>query len=137
MNMVIQLINKELLSELHNKAAVNERLRVNFDLRNSTEDNSQRMLNVLQPGTIVEIHRHEETSESVICLQGRMEVIFYADVPNIDSGGPGRGFQETFRTELCPLKGEYGVQVPKGVWHTVAVYEESTIFEAKDGMYIP
>lgn len=134
--MNVQLLNKELLSELHSKAATNERLRENFDLRTTPDDNSQRMLNVLQPGAIVPIHKHDDTSETNICLQGRLDVIFYADVPNMDVGGPGRDFHETYRTELCPAKGKYGVQIPKGVWHTIEVFEESTIFEAKDGKYI-
>ena len=136
-NMVIQLINGELLKELHDKASVNERLRQNFDLRTTPEDGSQRMLNALEVGTKVPIHRHEETSETVVCLQGRLDVIFYVDLPNMDAGGPGREFQETFRTELCPAKGQYGVQIPKGAWHTIEVLEESTIFESKDGKYVP
>ena len=134
--MDVQLIDKELLKELHEKAKVNERLRMNFDLRTTPEDTSQRMLNALEVGTKVPIHRHLDTSETVICLQGRLDVIFYADVPNMDVGGPARDFQETYRTELCPAKGHYGVQIPKGVWHTIEVYEESTIFEAKDGKYL-
>lgn len=133
--MNVQLIDKDLLAELHEKAMKNERLRMNFDLRTTFEDTSQRMLNALEPGTLVPIHRHEDTSETIICLQGRLDMIFYADVPNMDAGGPGRDFQETFRTELCPIKGLYGVQIPKGVWHTIEVYEKSTIFEAKDGRF--
>lgn len=131
--MNVQLINKELLAELHRKAAEAERLRMNFDLRTTTEDGSQRMLNALEVGTKVPIHRHEETSETVVCLHGRLDVIFYVDM---DAGGPGREFQETFRTELCPAKGQYGVQIPKGAWHTIEVKEESTIFESKDGKYM-
>ena len=135
--MEVQLIDKELLETLHEKAYGSERLRMNFDLRTTTEDTSQRMLNALEVGTRVPIHRHEETSETVVCLQGRLDVIFYVDLPNMDAGGPGREFLETFRTELCPAKGQYGVQIPKGAWHTIEVKEESTIFEAKDGKYIP
>ena len=135
--MEVQLINNELLKELHDKAAASERLRQNFDLRTTPEDGSQRMLNVLQPGTHVPIHRHEDTDETVICIQGKLDMIFFAELPNMDAGGPGREFQETFRTELCPTKGKYGVQIPKGVWHTIEVFEESTIFEAKDGKYVP
>ena len=134
--MDVQLIDKELLKVLHEKAKENERLRINFDLRTTPDDTSQRMLNALEVGTKVNIHRHEDTSETVICLQGRLDVIFYADVPNMDAGGPGRDFHETYRTELCPSKRHYGVQIPKGVWHTIEVYEESTIFEAKDGKYL-
>lgn len=135
--MEVQLINEELLADLHRKAQESERLRQNFDLRTTTEDGSQRMLNALEPGTHVPIHRHEETSETVVCLQGRLDVIIYADLPNMDAGGLGREFQETFRTELCPVKGQYGVQIPKGAWHTIEVFEKSTIFESKDGKYKP
>ena len=135
--MEVQLINNELLEGLHEKAAQNERRRMNFDLRTTAEDTSQRMLNALEVGTHVPIHRHEDTDETVICIQGKLDMIFFAELPNMDAGGPGREFQETFRTELCPAKGKYGVQIPKGVWHTIEVFEESAIFEAKDGKYVP
>ena len=74
------MINKELLKGLHDKATGNERLHQNFDLRTTPEDGSQRMLNALEVGTKVLIHRHEETSETVVCLQGRLDVIFYVEV---------------------------------------------------------
>ena len=135
--MDIQLINEELISELRSQAQQNlERLRQNFDLRTTPDDGSQRMLNVLEPGTQVQIHRHNETTETTICLKGRMDIIFYNELPNMDAGGPGREFKEFFRTELCPAKGNYGIQIPLGVWHTVEVYEPSVIFEAKDGAYV-
>jgi cupin fold WbuC family metalloprotein len=128
--MKVQLINQELLKELHEKAAEGERLRMNFDLRTTPEDGSQRMLNAVEPGTQVPIHRHEETSETVICLHGRLDIVFYEDASE-----SGNGFQETFRATLCPAKGQYGAQIPKGAWHSIEVYEPSTIFEAKDGAY--
>lgn len=134
--MEVQLIDKKLLEALHEKAYGSERLRMNFDLRTTAEDTSQRTLNALEVGTKVPIHRHEETSETVVCLQGRLDVVFYVDLPNMDAGGPGREFLETFRTELCPAKGQYGVQIPKGAWHTIEVHESSTIMESKDGKYI-
>ena len=134
--MEVQLIDKNLLEALHEKACGSERLRMNFDLRTTAEDTSQRMLNALEVGTKVPIHRHEETSETVVCLQGRLDVVFYVDLPNMDAGGPGREFLETFRTELCPENGQYGVQIPKGAWHTIEVHESSTIMESKDGKYM-
>lgn len=133
--MDVQLINEKLLAELHRKACSSERLRMNFDLRTTAENGSQRMLNALEVGTKVPIHRHEETSETMVCLQGRLDVIFYVDVPNMDAGGPGREFVETYRVTLSPKDGCYGVQIPKGAWHTIEVKEVSTIFEAKDGKY--
>lgn len=133
--MDIQLINEELLSALRSQARESERLRLNFDLRTTPADTSQRMLNVLEPGTLVPIHRHEDTTETVVCLKGRIDWIFYEELPNLDAGGPGREFKEFFRTEICPSEGKYGIQIPVGVWHTIEVKEPSTTFEAKDGAY--
>ena len=142
--MDIQLINEELLEDLRSKAQQSERKRMNFDLRTTPEDGSQRMLNFLEPGTAVPIHRHEDTSETVICLKGKLDWIFYEELPNMDAGGPihdGKTaadpsqFKEFFRTEICPAEGKYGIQVPQGVWHTIEVKEESCILEAKDGPY--
>ena len=135
--MDIQLINEELLEELRGKAKESERKRQNFDLRTTPEDDSQRMLNCLEVGTQVPIHRHTETTETTVCLKGRLDVIFYEELPKMDAGGPGREFKEFFRTELCPAKGCYGIQIPLGAWHTVIVKEPSCIFEAKDGAYAP
>lgn len=133
--MDIQLINDELLEVLQSKAQQSERKRQNFDLRTTVADTSQRMLNVLEPGTQVPIHRHEETSETVVCLKGCIDWIFFEELPNMDAGGPGREFKEFFRIEICPAKGQYGLQVPQGVWHSIEVKEPSTILEAKDGAY--
>ena len=133
--MNIQLINEELLSALRSQAEASERKRQNFDLRTTSADGSQRMLNVLEPGTQVPIHRHEDTSETVVCLKGCIDWIFFEELPNMDAGGPGREFKEFFRIEICPAKGQYGLQVPQGVWHSIEVKEPSTILEAKDGAY--
>lgn len=123
--MEIQLINNELLEDFANKAKSSERLRMNFDLRTTPEDGSQRMLNVLEPGTKVPIHRHEDTSETVICLKGKLDWIFYEELPNMDAGGPGRDFKEILRVTISPSDGQYGIQVPKGAWHTIDVKDES------------
>ena len=142
--MDIQLINNNLLSELHQKAKENERLRQNFDLRTTPEDGSQRMLNALEPGTHIPIHRHLNTSESVICLEGCLDWVFYEELPNMDAGGPVHdgesaadetNFVECARFRVCPREGTYGIQVPLGAWHSVVAHEPSTIFEAKDGAY--
>lgn len=142
--MEVQLLDKELLEGLHEKAATSERLRQNFDLRTTPEDGSQRMLNVLEVGTKVPIHRHLKTSESVICLEGCLDWVFYEELPNLDAGGPihdgesaadDTNFVETARFRVCPREGIYGIQVPKGAWHSVVAHESSTIFEAKDGAY--
>ena len=142
--MEIELINDNLLSVLHWKAKENERLRQNFDLRTTTDDGSQRMLNALEPGTHVPIHRHLNTSETVICLEGCLDWIFYEEMSGVASGGPVHdgeravdetAFAEVARFRICPREGKYGIQIPKGAWHTIEVYEPSTILEAKDGRY--
>ena len=137
-------IDKNLIRELYDKAVVNPRLRQNFDLRNSSEDNSQRMLNALMPGTDVPIHRHPHSNESVICLTGKLVEVLYEeedftkvlpmgmDAQDVPSG---RRFKESARYMLDPSVGNFGCVVPAGVWHSVEVYEPSTIFEAKDGKY--
>lgn len=142
--MDIQLINENLLSGLYQKAMENERKRMNYDLRTTPEDTSQRMLNVLEPGTHVPIHRHLKTSETVICLEGCLDWVFYEELPNLDAGGPVHdgetaadetAFAEVARFRICPREQKYGIQIPKGAWHSIVVHEPSTIFEAKDGAY--
>lgn len=142
--MKIELINDNLLSELHEKARTNERLRMNHDLRTTPEDTSQRMLNALEVGTHVPIHRHLKTSESVICLEGCLDWVFYEELPNMDAGGPIHNgevaadescFTEVARFRICPREKKYGIQIPQGIWHSIEVHEPSTIFEAKDGAY--
>ena len=124
------VFDKEFLDQLLDKASVSERLRQNFDLRNSSEDTSQRMLNALQPGTVVPVHNHPDTVESVICLCGKLEEIFYKP-----SDTDSSRFEEMSRHLLCPDEGKYGMQIPAGVWHSINVMEPSVIFEAKDGAY--
>mgnify|MGYP004455703395 CR=1 FL=1 len=117
-------INKELLDKLFERAGENPRLRQNYDLRTSSADNSQRMLNALLPGTVVPIHRHPQSTENVFLLCGKIvEVI-------CDENG-----NEKERIHLDPTVGNYGCVVPQGAWHTVEVIEQSVIFEAKDGKY--
>ena len=144
--MDVQLINKDLLSALHDKAQTSPRLRQNFDLRTTPSDTSQRMLNALEPSTRVPIHRHLKTSETVICLEGSLDWVFYEELPNLDAGGPihdgeiaqdESNFKETARFRVCPKEGTFGIQVPQAAWHSVVVHEPSTVLEAKDGPYIP
>ena len=129
-------INKELLDQLLEQAKVNPRLRQGFDLRTSPADSSQRMLNALLPGTVVPIHRHEETTETVICLCGKLDEVIYEEMDSQLPSLTGSRFREIERIHLCPAQSQYGCQVPKGAWHTVEVIEPSVIFEAKDGKYM-
>ena len=137
-------IDKQLIRALYDKAVVNPRLRQNMDLRNSGEDNSQRMLNVLMPGTVVPIHRHPMSNETVICLSGKLVEVIYEedDIANDFPMGmdaqdvpSGIRFKESARYMLDPSLGNFGCVVPAGAWHTVEVLEPSVIFEAKDGKY--
>lgn len=132
-------IDNGLMDCLLAQAADNPRKRTNYDLRTSSADTSQRMLNALLPGTEVPIHRHEDTSETVVCLRGRLVEIMYEEVIDYVEDGADmmrhRYFKETERHILCPAEGCHGIQIPAGVWHTVEVLEPSVIFEAKDGAY--
>lgn len=141
-------INKEFLLDLFEKAKESERLRMNYDLRTSEFDGSQRMLNALLPGTEVAIHRHTRSSENIICLCGRMDVILLKEEKEhvqLDNA-PEMGIDaqdvmcrnvlvESERIHLCPENATFGCVVPIGTWHTVQVYEPSVIYEAKDGKY--
>lgn len=137
-------IDKELIKDLFDKAVVSERKRMNYDLRTSSSDGSQRMLNALMTGTEVPIHRHPMSNENVICLCGKLLEVLYEedpigdtmpmgmdaqDVPN------GKRLKESARYMLDPSVGNFGCVIPVGVWHTVEVIEPCVIYEAKDGRY--
>ena len=132
-------INKEFLESLLSQVKDNPRLRQNYDLRTCEEDKSQRMLNALMPGTEVALHRHPDSSESVICLYGRMDVVIYNKVMAYVLDGEDKkrkvSYNETERISLAPVEGKFGCSIPKGAWHTVEVFEPSVIFEAKDRAY--
>lgn len=120
------LIDDNLLDDVASEAKVSERLRMNRDMRNSASDSSQRMLNALEIGTVLPIHRHTTTSETQLLLRGRIDVMFYDNL--------GR---ETERFHLDSRNGKYGVNIPIGQWHNLEVLEPAVIFEAKDGPYKP
>ena len=120
-------INNEVLNELTAKAKTNERLRMNLDLRTTSNDTSQRMLNAVEPGTIVPIHRHRSTSETVIIVRGKVKETLFNDNGEItdeilmEVGGE------------CPV-----LQIPAGQWHSIESLESGTIiFEAKDCAFTP
>ena len=142
-----KIFDTNFLDGLLQQAKESPRLRQNFDLRNSSDDTSQRMLNALLPGTQVPIHRHKTTAETVVCLCGKLEEIIYEEVveyikdndaKSFDGGDMMRkvSYRETARYLLSPTEGNHGMQIPPNTWHSINVIEPSIIFEAKDGKYI-
>jgi len=120
-------ITQALLDELTAKAKASPRLRMNYDLRNSAEDGSQRMLNAIEPGSPLPIHRHRHSSETVVCLRGRLQEVFYNEAG-----------EKTEVIELSPDGPVVALNIPIGQWHTVRVLESGTvILECKDGKYEP
>lgn len=121
-------ITQVLLDSLTEQAKASPRLRMNMDLRNSAEDQSQRMLNAIEPGSPMPIHRHQKTSETVVCLRGRLVWEFYDELERIC----------TERIELSPNGPIVALNVPQGQWHTVKALESgSVIIECKNGPYEP
>ena len=121
------VLTTEILDALSAKAKACERLRMNYDLRTSLADQSQRMLNALEPGTQLPIHRHTTTSETIVLLRGSIKEMFYDNLGHL--------------TESVVLKAgtePFAMNIPKGVWHNLECLEPGTIlFEAKDGAFEP
>lgn len=137
-------IDKQLLQQLLDQAVVNPRLRQSFDLRNSNEDNSQRLLYALMPGTKLDIHRHPNSNETFVCLCGKVVEVLYEEdsaVEDFPMGMDaqdvtnGKRLKESVRYMLDPSVGNFGCVVPKGAWHKVEVYEPTIVLETKDGKY--
>lgn len=121
-------ITQALLDKLTEQAKASPRLRMNYDLRNSDQDQSQRMLNAIEPGSIIPIHRHQKSTETVVCLRGRLVWEYYDELERIC----------TERIELSPNGPIVALNVPQGQWHTVKALESgSVIIECKDGPYEP
>lgn len=120
------VIDKKILDELSEKAKTSERLRANLDLRNSSEDLSQRMLNALEPGTVMPIHRHHGSSETVVIIRGKIKWMFYDETGKetesvtLDANGPVRM-----------------LVAEKDRWHSLECIESAVIYESKDGAYRP
>lgn len=120
-------IDDALLNQVSEKALKSERLRMNHNFHEVLEAPAQRLLNALEPGTILPIHRHNHTAETYVLLRGRIKVMFYNDKHEL-----------TEEYVVCPSEGNYGVHIPKGQWHTLEVLESgSVLFEVKDGPYTP
>ena len=121
------VLTTEILDALSARAKVSERLRMNLDLRTSPNDQSQRMLNAMEPGTVLPIHRHTATCETIVVLRGSIKEMFYDDKGNL--------------TESIVLKAgaePSAMNIPAGIWHNLECLEPGTIlFEAKDGAFEP
>lgn len=120
------IIDNVLLDRVSAEAKASPRLRMNYNLHESLEAPVQRMLNALEPGTHLPIHRHRHTAETYTLLRGKMKVIFYDDM--------GAVLEEFL---MDPLQGVYGVNIPIGTWHGVEVLESAVILEVKEGPYMP
>ena len=120
-------IDNQLLDTLSAQAKANPRLRQSYDLRATPEDQSQRILNAVEPGTILPIHRHRGSTETIIVLRGKVVQHYYNDAG-----------EKTASYELAPNSAQVGMSVPVGQWHALESLEEgSVIFESKDGAYLP
>lgn len=121
------VITQDLLDSLTSQAKSSPRLRMNMDLRNTPGDGSQRMLNAIEPGSPLPVHRHTRSSETVVCLRGRLREVFYSDEGDVAEV-----------IEIAPGGDCVAVNIPIGKWHTVEALESGTvIMEVKDGPYEP
>lgn len=121
------ILNDKLFDELRQQALASPRLRAAYDLRTTPDDQSQRMLNAMEPGTEIPIHRHKNTTEVVVVLRGKVRWLTYAD-----NG-------EVTEDILLDANGEVrAITVEKGQWHSAISLESGTIIlEAKDGPWTP
>lgn len=141
----MMVIDKEFLDQLLEQAKESPRLRMNYDLRTTPEDHSQRMLNALLPGTVLPIHRHTKTTETLVVLRGRMEEVFYEEGTEALMDGDSRCvdvchkrvLREKERVLLSANGPVQGLSIPVGQWHTVNVLDPTVILECKDGKYEP
>ena len=121
-------ITQAILDDLTAKAKASPRRRMNLDLRNGVDDQSQRMLNAIEPDSVVPIHRHQKSSETVVCLRGRLVEEFYDELERIC----------TDAVELTPNGQTVALNIPAGQWHTLRSLESgSVILEMKDGKFEP
>lgn len=123
----MKIIDKCLLDSVSSDAKESRRLRMNYNFHDSLDAPCQRLLNALEPGTAVPIHRHKHTSETYILLRGKLKMMFYNDK------------KEVIDESILSIEvGNYGIHIPAGVWHSMEVLASDTvIFETKDGPYMP
>lgn len=123
----MKIIDKDLLNIVTAKAVESPRLRMNYNFHATMDAKAQKLLNALEPGTELPIHRHIHTSETYILLRGKIRVLFYNEAKELLNA-----------IELNPADGKFGVDIPAGQWHTLEVLESgSVILEVKDGPYTP
>lgn len=121
------VIDKLLLDEVTNQAKQSPRLRQNYNFHHSIDEKCHRFLNAVEPGTMVNIHRHPAKDETFVLLRGRVRVNTFNDNGDVVES-----------LELSPDDGRYGINIPKGVWHNLEVFEENSVFfECKEGPYSP
>lgn len=121
-------ITQAILDDLTAKAKASPRRRMNMDLRNGIDDQSQRMLNAIEPDSVVPIHRHQKSSETVACLRGRVVEEYYDELERTC----------TEAIELSPNGPVVALNIPAGQWHTLRSLESgSVILEMKDGKFEP
>lgn len=121
------IIDKQLLDRVSEKAKQSERLRMNYNFHESLEERCHRFLNALEPGTDIPIHHHPTKDETFILMRGKVRVKTYNDDGNIIDD-----------VVLGQENGQYGINIPKNVWHTLECLESGTIiFECKEGPFVP
>lgn len=132
------IIDQKLLDDLSARAKANPRLRQSYDLRTTPDDKSQRMLNALEPGTIMPIHRHRNTTETMVMVRGKLIERFYDDNGNITDEIVMEPLSNTSNISNNSEPSISMIQIEAGQWHSLEVLVEGTIiFEAKDGVYAP
>ena len=122
----MKVLDNSLLDSVSEKAKTSPRLRMNYNFHQSLDDKCHRFLNAVEPGTEVPIHRHPTKDETFVILRGKVKVSTYNDDGTIIGS-----------VALCAEEGRYGVNIPKGVWHTLEALESSVIFECKEGPFVP
>lgn len=122
----IEIIDTQLLNEVIAQAKASPRLRMNYNFHKSLDEKCHRMLNAVEPGTEIPIHRHPKKDESFVILKGKVKVTTYND----------KGVLQNY-VILSQEIGQYGVNIPKNVWHTLEALEPSMLFECKEGPFVP
>lgn len=120
------IVGESLLDEVTSRAKASPRLRMNYNFHQSLDEKCHRFLNAVEPGTVISIHRHPTKDESFVVLKGRVRLTTYHDDGSVLES-----------VVLCPEEGLYGVNIPKGVWHTLESLESgSVVFECKEGPFV-